>query len=42
MFFLAYLVSVFIILHTFIGISTGWSIFITILVALGAGYARND
>lgn len=42
MFFLAFLISVFIILHAIIGISTGWSIFITILVALGAGYARTD
>lgn len=42
MFFLAFLVSVFIILHTLLDISVGWSIFITILVALGAGYVNND
>lgn len=42
MFFLAFLVSVFIILHALLDISVGWSIFITILVALGAGYANND
>lgn len=42
MFFLAFLVSVFIILHTIIGISTGWSIFIIILVVFGTGYVKND
>ena len=42
MFFLAFLVSVFIILHTLIGISIGWSIFATILVALGASYSMNN
>lgn len=41
MFFIAFLVSVFIILHAFLGISTGWSIFLTILVLFGASYCKQ-
>ena len=41
MFFIAFLVSVFIILHTLLDISLGWSIFLTILVLFGASYCRQ-